>query len=81
MPTQLCQVSKSPKTRALYYFVSEVLNFLIRYYCLCFHIGNQVLEPMALLSLLSFLVPGHLARVSARYQYYFVSEVLNFLIR
>src|SRR5436189_5862383 len=33
-------------------------------------IGNQVLEPTALLSLLSFLVPGHLARASARYQYF-----------
>src|SRR5437764_15389184 len=39
-----------------------------RRYCLCFHIGNQVLELTALLSLLSFFVPGHLARSSARYQ-------------
>src|SRR5436305_5714669 len=37
-----------------------------RRYCLCFHIGNQVLELTALLSLLSFLVPGHLARSSTR---------------
>ena len=29
-----------------------------RRYCLCFHIGNQVLEPMALLSLLSYREPS-----------------------
>src|SRR5947199_7525000 len=39
-----------------------------RYYCLCFHIENQVLEPTALLSLLSSLIPGHLARGSTRHQ-------------
>ena len=29
-----------------------------RRYCLCFHIGNQVLEPTALLSLLSYREPS-----------------------
>src|SRR5436190_11141993 len=48
-----------------------------RRYCLCFHIGNQVLESTALLSLLSFLVPGHLARSSARYQFWVRAEKLT----
>src|SRR5947207_12459284 len=29
-----------------------------QHYCLCFHIGNQVLEPTALLSLLSYREPS-----------------------
>ena len=47
-------------------FISGIKCWNPRCYCLCFHIGNQVLELTALLSLLSFLVPGHLARSSAR---------------
>src|SRR5436305_12783103 len=59
----------SAGTHGVFVFVSSGTKcWNPRHYCLCFHIGNQVLEPMALLSLLLFLVPGHLARGSARYQ-------------
>src|SRR5947209_18332206 len=39
-----------------------------QHYCLCFHIGNQVLELTVLLSLLSFLIPEHLACSSTHHQ-------------
>src|SRR3954452_24010428 len=59
----------SAGTHGVFVFVSsETKCWNLRYYCLCFHIGDQVLELTALLSLLSSLVPGHLARGSARYQ-------------
>src|SRR5436309_7022460 len=59
----------SAGTHGVFVFVSSGTKcWNPRRYCLCFHIENQVLEPTALLSLLSFLVPGHLACDSARYQ-------------
>src|SRR6266480_992176 len=50
-------------------FISGIKCWNPRCYCLCFHIGNQVLELTVLLSLLSFLVPGHLTCSSTRYQF------------
>src|SRR5436190_2449652 len=68
----------SAGTQGVFVFVSSGTKcWNPRRYCLCFHIGNQVLEPTALLSLLSSLVPGHLARGSARYQYNMTKALLS----
>ena len=51
----------SAGTHGVFVFVfigTKCWNPRARRYCLCFHIGNQVLEPMALLSLLSYREPS-----------------------
>src|SRR5947207_5473069 len=61
-------------THSIFVFVSSGTKcWNPQHYCLCFHIGNQVLKPTALLSLLSFLVPEHLACGSTCYQFLFFS--------
>ena len=51
----------SAGTHSVFVFVfigTKCWNPRARRCCLCFHIGNQVLEPMALLSLLSYREPS-----------------------
>src|SRR5438045_9003376 len=51
----------SAGTHGVFVFVfigTKCWNPRARRYCLCFHIGNQVLEPMALLSLLPYWDPS-----------------------
>src|SRR5438046_1150813 len=68
----------SAGTQGIFVFVSSGTKcWNPRRYCLCFHIGNQVLELTALLSLLSSLVLGHLAHGSARYQYNMTKVLLS----
>ena len=60
----------SAGTQGIFVFVSSgTKRWNPQHYCLCFHIGNQVLEPTVLLSLLSSLIPEYLARGSMRYQF------------